>query len=224
MFSDHLDAAQSKADEILAPARERGAALTVVASSALRAFIGVRRGDLVAAQADAHAAIELAPELLGAEFLVTAVSTAVLAGLERDETPDSLRGLINRTGVRFDPEFLPSAQLLYASGVLRAAAGNHEAAIGELRSCAVDHPVLGGENPGDRRRPFLWPSSAVTRRRAHWPPRRCAARGRSVRRARSASHCARARWSARRRNGRTGWRRRSRSWRPRRRGWSMLAY
>jgi DNA-binding CsgD family transcriptional regulator len=58
-----------------------------------------------------------------------------------------MRGLIARTGVRFDPEFTASAELLYASGVLRAAAGNHEAAIDELCGCALDHPVLGGENP-----------------------------------------------------------------------------
>ena len=36
-------------------------------------------------------------------------------------------------------------QLRYASGVLRAAAGNHEAAIEELRGC--DNPMFGGENP-----------------------------------------------------------------------------
>jgi tetratricopeptide (TPR) repeat protein len=145
--SDHLDTAQRVTDEILARARERGAALTVVASSTYRAFIGLRRGDLAAAQVDAQAAIELAPELLGAEFLTWAVSTAVVAGLERDETPDSLRGLIDHTGVRFDPEFTPSCQLLYASGVLHAAAGNHDAAIEELGSCALNDPVLGSQNP-----------------------------------------------------------------------------
>jgi DNA-binding CsgD family transcriptional regulator len=31
--------------------------------------------------------------------------------------------------------------------VLRAAAGNHEAAIEELRGCALDDPAFGGENP-----------------------------------------------------------------------------
>ncbi len=135
--ADGLDAALRGTDEILAQARERGAALTVVTMSALRALIALRRGDLSAAQADAQAAIELAPELLGARFLVLAVSAAVLAGLERDETPDSLRRLIDRTGVRYDDEFTSSSQLRYASGVLRAAAGNHEAAIEELRGCGA---------------------------------------------------------------------------------------
>jgi len=114
----------------------------------LRALIAVRhRGDLAGGQADAEAAIELAPELLGARFLVLAVAAAVLAGLERDVTPDSLRRLIDRTGVRYDSEFTSSSQLRYASGVLAAAAGNHEAAVEELSGCALDGPAFGGENP-----------------------------------------------------------------------------
>src|SRR5207248_525499 len=72
---------------------------------------------------------------------------AVLAGLDRDETPESLRQLIDRSGIRYDTEFLPSSQLRYASGVLRAAAGNHAAAVEELLSCELEHPTFGGENP-----------------------------------------------------------------------------
>ena len=59
--ADDLDAALRGTDEILTQARVRGAAPTVVTMSALRALIGVRRGDLAMAQADAHEAIELAP-------------------------------------------------------------------------------------------------------------------------------------------------------------------
>src|SRR5690242_18891412 len=118
--------------------------MTVLATSAYRAFNAQRRVNRAAADADALVRQELAPELLGAEFLVTAVSVTVLAGHDRDEHPDTLRGLIDRKGVRFDPEFTPSAQLLYTSGVLRAAAGNHQAAIEELQGCALDHAVLGG--------------------------------------------------------------------------------
>ena len=154
--------------------------------SALRALIALRRGDLAAAQADAQAAIELAPDLLGAEFLVLAVSAAVLAGLERDETPDSLRRLIDRTGVRYDTEFTSSSQLRYASGVLRAAAGNHEAAIEELRGCALDAPGVRRREPGPA--PVALSGGALagrarprTTRLAAWPPTRCAARSRSAR-------------------------------------------
>jgi DNA-binding CsgD family transcriptional regulator len=155
--ADRIDEAVQHADEILVHARERGSALTVATISAFRARVVLRRGDLAAAQADAHAAIELAPDLLGAEFVVLAVSAAVLAGLDRDETPDSLRRLIDHAGIRYDTEFLPSSQLRYASGVLRAAAGNHEAAIEELRGCALQHPTFGGENPAM----LAWRSAAA---------------------------------------------------------------
>jgi DNA-binding CsgD family transcriptional regulator/tetratricopeptide (TPR) repeat protein len=156
--ADGLDTALRAADEILAAARRRGAALTVASTSAMRAYVALRGGDLIAAQADAQAAIDLAPDLVGAEFpLVLAVSAAVLAGLERDESPESLRRLINRTGARYDEEFLPSGSLRYASGLLRAAAGNHEAAVEELRSCELGHPGFGGENPAT----LPWRSAAA---------------------------------------------------------------
>jgi DNA-binding CsgD family transcriptional regulator len=157
MLADGLDAALRGTDEMLARARERGAALTVVALAGLRALIGVRRGEIAAAEADAQTAIELAPDLLGAQFLVLGLAAAVLAGLERDESPDSLRQLIDGAGVGYDSEFVPSSQLRYASGVLRAAAGDHEAAVEELRGCALDHPTFGGENPAV----LAWRSTAA---------------------------------------------------------------
>jgi DNA-binding CsgD family transcriptional regulator len=147
MATDQFAAALQAIDEILARGRERGAAVTVANISSLRAIVSERRGDLLAAEADAHAAIELAPDLLGVEFVVLAVSTAVLVGLEREKTHESLRRLITEAGIGYDADFSPSTQLRYASGVLRAAAGNHEAAIEELLDCGGGHPALGGENP-----------------------------------------------------------------------------
>ncbi|HET7380784.1 MAG TPA: helix-turn-helix transcriptional regulator, partial [Gaiellales bacterium] len=43
--------------------------------------------------------------------------------------------------------FTSSSQLRYASGVLRAAAGNHEGAVEELRGSALDEVAFGAENP-----------------------------------------------------------------------------
>jgi DNA-binding CsgD family transcriptional regulator len=146
--ADRLDAARRSADQLLAEARERGAALTVATVLAHRAFIDVRRGDLTSAEADTQEAIDLASDMLGSEFVfVLAVPEAVIAGLDRDKTPDSLRSLFGRYGVGEDTEFLAQSLLRHASGVLRAAAGNHEAAIEELRACALEHPMFGGENP-----------------------------------------------------------------------------
>ncbi|MBV8948872.1 MAG: AAA family ATPase [Solirubrobacterales bacterium] len=155
--TDEVDAAIRGIDEILARARERGGAVSVTTLLALRAFFGVWRGDLTSAQTDAYAAIELAQDLLGTEFVLLGVTAAVLAGLERDETPESLRRLIDRVGIRYDTEFSPSSQLRYASAAVRAAAGNHEAAVEELRACELDHPALGVENPAV----LAWRSAAA---------------------------------------------------------------
>ena len=78
--ADRLDAARRGADQILAEARERGAALTVASVLAHRAFIDVRCGDLTSAEADAQAAIELASDLLGSEFVVVLASVGGGAG------------------------------------------------------------------------------------------------------------------------------------------------
>jgi DNA-binding CsgD family transcriptional regulator/tetratricopeptide (TPR) repeat protein len=144
---DELDESLRGVDEILARARQRGGAVTVATLLALRSYFVFRSGDLITAQADAYSAIELAQDLLGTEFVVLAVTSAVLAGLERDETPESLRRLIDRVGIRYDTDFSPSSQLRYASAALRAQAGNYEAAIEELCASELDHPALGGENP-----------------------------------------------------------------------------
>jgi len=145
--ADGLDTALAGADDMLGRARQRGVALTVVTVSSLRALMCPRTGDLNGAEADAQAALELAPTLLGARFLVLAVAAAILAGLEREETPESLRRLAERAGAWYDEDFTSGSQLRYASGVLRAAAGNHEAAVEELLVCGSAPRAFGGENP-----------------------------------------------------------------------------
>src|SRR5262249_36297373 len=136
-LADHHDRALAETEAMLAHARRHGAAATVVALAGLRAIVSFRAGDIASAQADAQLAVEVNADLLGAEYLVIAVAAAVLAGLEADETPESLRRLIDGSGVRGDTDFVPSTQLRYASGVLYAAAGNHEAALEELFGCGL---------------------------------------------------------------------------------------
>ncbi len=146
--ADCLDVARGRADEILDEARKRGAALTVATVLAHRALIDVRRGDLTAAESDAQGAIALASDLMGSEFVVVlAAPEAVLAGLERDATPESLRRVLDNTGIESDTEFLARGLFRHASGVVRAAAGNHEAALEELLGCGLDHRMFGSENP-----------------------------------------------------------------------------
>lgn len=104
--------------------------------------------------------------MLGVEFgIFLAAPVAVFAGLDRGETPDSLRRLIDCTGVQYDAEFLPSSQLRYASGVLHAAAGNH---VARAWPCRVAFVI---ERP-------------MTARRERSSPTRCARRGREDQRQR----------------------------------------
>jgi DNA-binding CsgD family transcriptional regulator len=145
--SGAVDEALAASAAILTQARRAGAALAVASMSALRAGMGYFGGDLPAVETDAYAAIDLAAEFSAAGFHVLAVAAAVLAGLERDQTPESLSQLIARTGAHYDDEFLPGSQLRFASGALRAAAGNHADAVVELRSCGSAHATFGGENP-----------------------------------------------------------------------------
>jgi DNA-binding CsgD family transcriptional regulator len=147
-ITDRFDAAREHADQVLAEAQARGAPLAVASVLAHRAFVEVRRGNLIAAETDADAAIELKTDFVGSNFVVVlAVPAAVVAGLDRGATIDSLRRLIDDTGVRDDTPFMARSLVRYCSGLLRAAAGNHQSAFQELQSCEEDHPVFGGENP-----------------------------------------------------------------------------
>ena len=84
--------------------------------------------------------------------------------------------------------------------MLRAAAGNHEAALDELRDCGLEHPALGGENPAV----LAWRSAAalsLAELGRHREARELAADEVSRAhafgaRARSASRSARRLWSA----------------------------
>jgi len=147
-ITDRFDAAREHADQVLVEAQARGAPLAVASVLAHRAFVEVRRGNLIAAETDADAAIELETDFVGSNFVVVlAVPAAVVAGLDRGATIDSLRRLIDDTGVRDDTPFMARSLVRYCSGLLRAAAGNHQSAFQELQSCEQDHPVFGGENP-----------------------------------------------------------------------------
>ena len=226
--ADRLDAARRGADKILAEARERGAALTVATVLAHRALIDVRRGDLISAEADTQAAIALASDLVGSEFVfVLAGPEAVLAGLDRDATPDSLRRILDSTGAREGTEFMARGLTRHASGVLelplattKRRSKNCAAASWTIR-CSEARTPPGCR--GDRRQRCRSPSSAATTRRASWPPTSCAAPGRSARRGRLASPCVPKRWSVPQPSGRRRCQPRLRCWSRRLRGWSVRA-
>jgi tetratricopeptide (TPR) repeat protein len=221
-LTDELDAALRGTDEILARARHRGAALTVVTISSLRANFAERRGDLATAEADAQAAIELAPDLLGTRFLVLAWGRRCWRVLSAARARSPCAGSSNARAFATTASFLQAASCATRPPffVPRQAITKRRSRRSAAARWIIRHSVarILPRSPGARRPPFPWPSSAVTRRPAPWPPRRCVARVRSARRARSGSPCAPKRSSALRRNGREDWRRRSRCSRPRPRG------
>ena len=115
--------------------------------SALRALIAVRRGDLADGPGGRAGGDRARPRPARRQVPRPGRVGGRARRPRARRDPGSLRRLIDRTGIRYDTDFTSSSQLRYASGVLRAAAGNHEAAIEELRGCALDHPAFGGENP-----------------------------------------------------------------------------
>jgi hypothetical protein len=154
--SDALDEALPIVDEMLSRGRARGSALTVVTVSSMRAHqYAARRSTGVAGRRRlGDRALSRPP---GHRVRGACRDCGRACRSRAEAPPDSLRRLVDRVGVRYDTEFIPNATLRYASGVLRAAAGNHEGAIEELRGCAFEHPAQGGGNPAM----FPWRSSAA---------------------------------------------------------------
>jgi tetratricopeptide (TPR) repeat protein len=221
--ADGLDAALRGTDEILTRARKRGAALTVVTISGLRAHFGLRRGDLAAAEADAQAAIELAPTYWAPSSSSWRWRRRCSRASSATRPPRPCAGSSTAPAFATTPTLrrAPSCATPRACSAPRPATTKPRsrscAAATTRRSAARTRPC----SRGGRRRPSRWPSSAAATRLAPWPPTSCAARGRSARRGRSASRCAPTRSLAPPRNGRSGWRRRSQCCNPRRRGLSM---
>ena len=79
--------------------------------SALRALVCWREGDLNSRCGPTHwprSSLRLTSSAW--EYVVLAVSAAVLAGLDLDGSSDSGRQLIDRSGLRYDTEFLAQAR------------------------------------------------------------------------------------------------------------------
>jgi hypothetical protein len=186
--TDQLDAALHGTDEILARAREQGAAVTVATILALRAFIDVRRGDLTSAQADAYAAIELGPD---------PNSSSSRCRRRYSQDSSATRHRTRSAGSSIAPAFgttqssrrAPSFATPPVYCVRRPATTKPQS-----RSCAAVSWITRlweartrRSSHGDRPPHSRWLSSAALRKLAPWPPTRCAVRSRSEHRARSGS-------------------------------------
>ena len=201
VVADRYDAALRGADEILAQAREQGAALTVATTSAFRATHrgAPRRPDR---RPGGRAGGDRArPRPAGRRVPRPGGIGGGARGPRprRDPRLPAPAHRPHRRSVRHRvPAELPAALRLRRASRRGGQPRSRDRGAARLRrsttrrSAARTRPCsLGG-----RRRRFRWPSSAGTTRPAPSQPTRCAARGRSARRARSASRCAPRRSSA----------------------------
>lgn len=130
LFADRLDEAQTVTDQAVAASRRRGEAHA--AALCMRAWLALARGDLMAADADAHQAMDVA-RMRGfvAEFpLVAAVLIEVLTA--RGELCEA-EAALSANGIAGPlPETNWLSATLFARGRLRLAQGRNEEAVEDL--------------------------------------------------------------------------------------------
>ena len=132
ILADELDTAQRAVERAMALARERGAMPELLAAWWMTGGVAWARGDLVAAEADARQALEVARlgRLCPAEAPLQAVLACLLVA--RGEL-DAAEAELETSGMMGElPEVIWFALSLWARGLLRQAQGHHEQAADDL--------------------------------------------------------------------------------------------
>jgi DNA-binding CsgD family transcriptional regulator len=147
LITDSLDLASTYLDVAVARAQRNGSAVGFANASAVRSDAYFRRGRLVEAEADARAALEVAPEswalkpitaglFLGQVLIERGqLDEAELWVLSSADRPDRIATLINQS-------------LSYARGRLRIAQGRLQDGVQDLLNCGAWYEALGFRNPG----------------------------------------------------------------------------
>ena len=129
-------------------ARRRGSAITTASLATMSAMADYKRGDLLAAESHAQAALSLAGEIVGTQVLSPVIGAyGAMIGLERSTAPAKLMALLDDPAIRHDMDNLPYSQVLPARGMLREAGGDLEGALEDFLACDRPVPVWGGQNP-----------------------------------------------------------------------------
>jgi DNA-binding CsgD family transcriptional regulator len=142
VFLDELDRAAALADQLLALSRSRGSVLGLVIAASVRAAVQARRGELVGAETEVRAVIEIAVEH-GMTFAVpSALYFAADALIERPELADvaALAGTI-----ALAPDFARTASgaiLREVKGRLALAQADFGTARAELQAAAGTYQAL----------------------------------------------------------------------------------
>ena len=143
VFADYSEEARHRIDDWLARARQQAWPLGVALGSACASLAALSLGDVGDAVADAQAAVA------GTEIRLTPVTVAFLveALIERGELRLAAQELAERG---FDDELPPAwatTPLLLARGRLRAAIGDHRAAVDDLFTVGDRCETWGVTNP-----------------------------------------------------------------------------
>jgi DNA-binding CsgD family transcriptional regulator len=131
---EELDRAAGLAEELLNGARSRGSAYAFLAATAHRAWIQTRRGDLLGAEADLRATVELAQEHGFVLALASTVWYGADALLERPSLTDVAQ---LARAIELPPDLAATftgAFVLETRGRLRCAQGDAAGGVGDLRA------------------------------------------------------------------------------------------
>jgi DNA-binding CsgD family transcriptional regulator len=156
MCSDHLDLADAWLDRALAEARARGSPINYAGTSAFRAHVAYRKGDLVQAEAEARAALELA----GSEWITVmmiAVAPLIDAILERGALEEAEQIAGTMAPEWFVRDCTPHQFSRTARARLRIAQGQVREGLTDLLEVGRWCEEWGARNPGV----FAWRSSAA---------------------------------------------------------------
>jgi DNA-binding CsgD family transcriptional regulator len=144
-FIDELDRADRLLDELVADSRKRGSVMGYAAASAWRAAIALRRGLIGQAEADARSAVELVTThglYFMAPYAYSFLGEALIELGELEQARVLLEGaeLGPMQGTR------PEARFLHTRARARAARGDSQGAIADLRACQAQES-FGFRNP-----------------------------------------------------------------------------
>ncbi len=144
---ERLDEAIAAFDAIVEAAGERGSALGFAMASCFRSQAHYRRGDIVASEADAHAAVEVAAAEGWGLGIPAARAFLVYALLERGLLDGAERVLTEAELSEEIPDLVMFDPLLESRGRLRIARGDVAGGISDLLACGERQQRWGAQNP-----------------------------------------------------------------------------
>jgi tetratricopeptide (TPR) repeat protein len=137
-FIDELDRADRLLDEMVADARKRGSVMGYATSSAWRAAVALRRGQVGPAEADARAAVELLTAH-GLHFIAPHAYSSLGEALTEQGELEQAAVLLEKADLGPMRGSAPEARFLHTRARVSLARGDHQAALAELRAGEAPH-------------------------------------------------------------------------------------